>query len=422
MIKTAQEEVAEIIARYRDIDNSCRRQFSYCGEAAIPTIRKLRYFDAQVALAYIPENIKQLAYEKEVRYRKWRQSDLHPERTEFMEAFEYEQNKPVCIASLLKGILPRSLYEEIILVQNEFVRNQYIVRRNKWISFEGYERVSEDAANALRTDAVPWSDVKLLPQGMGIEPPNGYERSPIDSYYAADVFASGRRNHRKFHACHGLNGGCICFHCKNDRPECCTKHCSNGDVWYAEAKACRDCSCPDFVPEEPNKMEYGFRIYSVCCGHPRIAKAHDNRVELRVESWDVYRKVVSYGFWDDAKWESVLGRKPVKSKLIDLNLVYEYFNSHPFEFTDKWKRELKYGGRPMGIVCERNPASPLRQNMVHKGDVCNSYPWKDDAYELQGWLETDPDTKELRFWFVLYEEGTYTHAADEEIKKLNVVW
>lgn len=113
---------------------------------------------------------------------------------------------------------------------------------------ENIRYVKPQEAETMRILPVEWSEHSLLPPGVGIIPPNALAtNNPL--FYEPDIFYDGCRNHKKFHVCTGLSGRCICFHCANDRPQCCTKNPAVRKGQFRGKKLC-DGGCPEFIPDK----------------------------------------------------------------------------------------------------------------------------------------------------------------------------
>lgn len=128
---------------------------------------------------------------------------------------------------------------------------------------ENIKNVNPKEAEAMRILPVEWSEHKLLPPGVGITPPNALAtNNPL--FYEPDIFYDGCRNHKKFHVCNGLSGRCICFHCANDRPQCCTKNPDVGKGQFQNKKQCNG-GCPEFKPDKTIYTDPNLKIGYLYC-------------------------------------------------------------------------------------------------------------------------------------------------------------
>lgn len=392
---TVQESYEWFTRHFVHWDEVCRKRYSNPSKWDIFWLEKMDLIKVYAAIKYLPEEVKKARVE-------W--DEMNSKRTFFLPpskiayCVKKDQEREWSIMTLAAGMPPKDDYRKIILLQEPKAKEGYLANAPS-------VTVPDEKAEEYRTDRVPWSKYGLMPQGMAVETTSLVRASGKSEYYNPDIKRNGEKYHEKMHACSGLCDGCICFHCKNDRPECCCKiHTTREDEELPE-KQCTDSTCPWFEPEPISIEHLTLNVVKVYRGKLEFleCEAMDRR-EMYVPELEPFKEFLIYGPLMTDKLKRGLGKYHIRQT--GGLMLY---------------RERDFAKSLDWFITEPRKHGPLEKYIVTV-DGKKQSPVRTNHYEVRGWYTNNfygrPDT----FYCCDMVRAKDSGKTEEELRQLPMVW
>lgn len=392
---TVQESYEWFTRHFVHWDEVCRKRYSNPSKWDIFWLEKMDLIKVYAAIKYLPEEVKKARVE-------W--DEMNSKRTFFLPpskiayCVKKDQEREWSIMTLAAGMPPKDDYRKIILLQEPKAKEGYLANAPS-------VTVPDEKAEEYRTDRVPWSKYGLMPQGMAVETTSLVRASGKSEYYNPDIKRNGEKYHEKMHACSGLCDGCICFHCKNDRPECCCKiHTTREDEELPE-KQCTDSTCPWFEPEPISIEHLTLNVVKVYRGKLEFleCEAMDRR-EMYVPELEPFKEFLIYGPLMTDKLKRGLGKYHIRQT--GGLMLY---------------RERDFAKSLDWFITEPRKHGPLEKYIVTV-DGKKQSPVRTNHYEVRGWYTNNfygrPDT----FYCCDTVRAKDSGKTEEELRQLPMVW
>lgn len=409
---TVQESYEWFTRHFVHWDEVCRKRYSNPSKWDIFWLEKMDLIKVYAAIKYLPEEVKKVRVE-------W--DEMNSKRTFFLSpskiayCVKKDQDREWSIMTLAAGMPPKDDYRKIILLQEPKAKEGYLANAPS-------VTVPDEKAEECRTDRVPWSKYGLMPQGMAVETTSLVRASGKSEYYNPDIKRNGEKYHEKMHACSGLCDGCICFHCKNDRPECCCKiHTTREDEELPE-KQCTDSTCPWFEPEPISMEHLTLNVVTVYRGKLEFFDKNVDKLVLHVPNYRVVKQFLTYGPVRPDKLQSVIPDHTVKTG-IDMVCPCDYaYDIARKKYQDKKFYFFGSYNLVRWYVTETNKNSPLVQHPLIVGGKKFKYFKEDKYYALEGMYTVDENKWPQDFICCDIVRAKDSGKTEEELRQLPMVW
>lgn len=409
---TVQESYEWFTRHFVHWDEVCRKRYSNPSKWDIFWLEKMDLIKVYAAIKYLPEGVKKARVEWDEMNKK-RFFSLPQSRIALCVGLDREREWN--IMTLGAGIPPKDDYERIILLQEPKAKEGFLANAPS-------VTVPDEKAEEYRTDRVPWSKYGLMPQGMAVEETALVRASGKREYYYQDIKRNGYKYHSKMHACSGLCNGCICFHCKNDRPECCCKiHTTREDEEFPE-KQCTDSTCPWFEPEPISIEHLTLNVVTVYRGKLEFYAEHTSRLLLHVPNYRIEKQFLTYGPVRLDKLKSVIP-EPLKETELSMFCPYDFAQSIARQ---KYPDKIFHFFGPFHLarwcVVETDKNKPIAQHPFIVGGKKFKYNQDDYYNPIEGLYTFKDKLIPQDFIWCDMVRAKDSGKTEEELRQLPMVW